>query len=59
MAEIEFSVLARQCLDCRIPDKKTLIDEVAAFQQRRNQDSGPAALTLKSGATHTKPAGAG
>ena len=34
-------VLARQCLDRRIADKKTLIQEVVAFQQRRNQDSGP------------------
>jgi hypothetical protein len=24
MAEIELSVLSRQCLDCRIPDKETL-----------------------------------
>ena len=36
MAEIEFSVLGRQCLDCRIPDKETLLQEVAAFQQRRS-----------------------
>ena len=35
-AEIEFSVLGRQCLDCRIPDKETLLQEVAAFQQRRS-----------------------
>ena len=41
LAEIEFSVLARQCLDRRIPDKKTLLQEVVAFQQRRNQDSAP------------------
>ena len=30
MAEIEFSVLARECLDRRIPDKATLETEVAA-----------------------------
>ncbi len=41
MAEIELSVLARQCLDCRIPNKETLQREVAAWQQRRHQDSTP------------------
>lgn len=35
------SVLARQCLDHRIPNKKTLLEEVAAFQQERNQDYRP------------------
>jgi hypothetical protein len=36
MAEIELSVLTRQCLDRRIPDKAILASEVAAWQQRRN-----------------------
>ena len=36
MAETELSVLARQCLGRRIPDKPTLRAEVAAWQQRRN-----------------------
>jgi transposase len=36
MAEIELSVLARQCLDRRIPDIESLRREVAAWQQRRN-----------------------
>jgi hypothetical protein len=36
MAEIELSVLARQCLDRRIPDHATLTSEVAAWQTRRN-----------------------
>jgi hypothetical protein len=36
MAEIELSVLARQCLDRRIPDAATLTREVAAWEQRRN-----------------------
>jgi len=36
MAEIELSVLSRQCLDRRIPDKGTLEMEVAAWQSRRN-----------------------
>lgn len=36
MAEIELSVLARQCLDRRIPDQKTLAREVAAWEAKRN-----------------------
>ena len=36
MAEVELSVLARQCLDRRIPDAATLAAEVAAWQARRN-----------------------
>jgi hypothetical protein len=37
MAEIELSVLSRQCLDRRIPDAPTLEAEVAAWVSRRNQ----------------------
>lgn len=37
MAEIEFSVLQRQCLDQRIPDHSTLQRLVAAWQTKRNQ----------------------
>ena len=37
MAEIEFSVLRRQCLSRRIPDQATLKREVQAWQDRRNQ----------------------
>jgi hypothetical protein len=36
VAECELSVLARQCLDRRIPDRATLEREVAAWQERRN-----------------------
>ena len=36
IAEIELSILSRQCLDCRIPDVPTLKQEVAAHQQRRD-----------------------
>lgn len=36
MAEIELSVLTRQCLARRIPDKQTLTREVAAWQKARN-----------------------
>jgi len=38
MAEIELSALVRQCLDCRIPDKVTMIQEVKAWQDQRNSD---------------------
>jgi transposase len=36
MAEIELSVLSRQCLNRRIPDQPTLIREAAAWEERRN-----------------------
>ena len=36
MAEIELSVLSRQCLDRRIPDQATLSREVAAWEAERN-----------------------
>lgn len=36
MAEIELSVLARQCLDRRIPDQACLTRQVAAWQAPRN-----------------------
>ncbi len=37
MAESELSVLSTQCLDRRIPDKKTLTEEVAAWQNDLNK----------------------
>jgi hypothetical protein len=36
MAEIELSILGRQCLDRRIPDKSTLETQVLAWEQSRN-----------------------
>lgn len=36
MAEIEISVLGRQCLDRRIGDENTLVQEVAAWEAKRN-----------------------
>ena len=36
MAETELSVLARQCLDRRIPDQSALQRETLAWEQRRN-----------------------
>jgi hypothetical protein len=37
MAEIELSVLSRQCLNARIPDQNTMREKVAAWQQPRNR----------------------
>ena len=37
MAEIELSVLHRQCLDRRLPDVPTLTQEVHAYERRRNR----------------------
>ena len=37
MAESELSVLSTQCLNRRIPDKQTLVEEVAAWQIERNK----------------------
>jgi hypothetical protein len=39
IAESEFSVLSRQCLDRRIPDQETLIREIKAWEQERNQNA--------------------
>ncbi|HYS89746.1 MAG TPA: IS630 family transposase [Bradyrhizobium sp.] len=36
LAESELGVLSSQCLDRRIPDKPTLIDEIAAWEHDRN-----------------------
>jgi hypothetical protein len=37
MAEIELSVLARQCLGERVPDRQELSQRVSAWQEQRNQ----------------------
>ena len=38
MAESELGVVSSQCLDRRIPDKQTLIEEVAAWEYDRNKN---------------------
>jgi hypothetical protein len=38
MAEIEIGILDRQCLDRRLPNRATLVAEVDAWQQCRNDD---------------------
>jgi len=42
LAESELGVLSSQCLDRRIPDKQTLIDEVAAWEDDRNAHNAKA-----------------
>ncbi|HEY3916742.1 MAG TPA: IS630 family transposase [Stellaceae bacterium] len=39
LAESELGVLSSQCLDRRIPDKQTLIDEIAAWEHDRNANN--------------------
>ena len=39
MAEIELGVLARQCLERRIPDRSVLSGEVKAWQNNRNREA--------------------
>ncbi len=41
MAEIELSILSRQCLDRRIPDQDTLKKEVNAWTKKRNACATP------------------
>jgi hypothetical protein len=41
MAEIELSILSRQCLNRRIPDQGALKIEVAAWQAGRNAIARP------------------
>jgi transposase len=38
MVEIEIGVMVRQCLDRRIPDKGTLVAEIAGWERRRNAE---------------------
>jgi hypothetical protein len=40
MAECEFSVLSRQCLSCRLPDRDTVRSGVNAWTVSRNQAGG-------------------
>jgi len=38
MVEIEIGVMVSQCLDRRIPDKATLMSQIAAWERRRNRE---------------------
>jgi hypothetical protein len=54
MVESELSVLSSQCLDRRIPDKRTLAEEVAAWEVDRNQDHTKADWQFTSGNARVK-----
>ena len=41
IAEIEINVMSRQCLRRRIPDRDTMVREVAAWQRHRNASAKP------------------
>ena len=42
MAESELGVVTSECLDRHIPDKQTLIEEVAAWEDDRNKNHAKA-----------------
>ena len=42
LAESELGVLSSQCLDRRIPDKQTLVEEIAAWEHERNANHAKA-----------------
>jgi DDE superfamily endonuclease len=54
IAEIECSVLSRQCLDRRVPDVATLVREVAAWQERRNAAARPMDWRFTTADAHIK-----
>ncbi len=41
MAEIELSILSRQCMGRRIPDQETLKTEILVWQEKRNAIAHP------------------
>ena len=47
MAGSGISVLSRRCLDRRIPDRETMIGEVAAWQDRRDDSAKPVAWRFR------------
>ena len=54
LAESELGVLSSQCLNRRIPDKQTLIDEVAAWEQARNANHTKANWQFTTSAARVK-----
>ena len=54
VAEIENSILIRQCLLRRIPDTDTLVRETAAWCRRRNQSSSPVQWRFTTAAVQIK-----
>ena len=54
LAESELGVLSSQCLNRRIPDKQTLIDEVATWEQARNANHTKANWQFTTSAARVK-----
>jgi transposase len=54
MVEIELSVLARQCLHRRLPDRATLQLEVSAWEQWRNAEQAKVEWRFTTADTRTK-----
>jgi hypothetical protein len=54
MAESELSVVSCQCLDRRIPDKRTLVEEVAAWEHARNKHHAKADWQFTTADARTK-----
>ena len=54
MAEAELSVLSRQCLDRRIPNKQALIEEVNAWEEDRNNNHARADRQFTTADAHVK-----
>jgi hypothetical protein len=46
MAESELGVMSSQCLDRRIPDKQTLIEKLAAWERRSQQEPHQSRLAV-------------
>jgi transposase len=58
MVEIEIGVLRGQCLNRRIADQATLIDEIAAWQQQRNAEGARVKWMFSTDRARTKLASA-
>jgi transposase len=54
MAEIELSVLTKQCLDRRLPDAEVLTGEVAAWERDRNEQRATVNWRFKVADARTK-----
>ena len=54
LAEAELGVLSSQCLNRRIPDTQTIIDEVAAWEQARNPNHTKANWQFTTSAARVK-----
>lgn len=54
MAEIELSILQRQCLARRVPDVASLSDRLTAYEQRRNEERATIAWRFTTQEARTK-----